>query len=209
LRLPFHQKMFSLLASALLLATTAYAHASMQPPVSAGSYSQANVRVPHGCNKSATLRVIIQIPQGVGSVKPTRVFGWRLQIDQRQLPVPVTTESGTIDQEVDIVTYSEGNLPDNEYQDFGLTFKLPPSEDGTKFYFPVIQDCGNGLWTNWTEIPKDGNKPRYPAPALTVMKNGTLALAEVKTAASSKSSALSSASNLVMTLICFLTVLSV
>jgi uncharacterized protein YcnI len=120
--------------SAILYSLIAFAaaHASLQPPVTTGSYSQANVRVPHGCNKSATLRVIVQIPQGVGSVKPTRVAGWRLSMEQRKLPVPVTTESGTIDEEVDSVSWSEGNLPDDEYQDFGLTFKLPPVEDGTK-----------------------------------------------------------------------------
>jgi uncharacterized protein YcnI len=202
---PFLNNMNSI---ATLLLTTALAHVTMQPPVSTGSYSQAFVRVPHGCNKSATLKVIIQIPQGVGSVKPTKASGWRLTIDQRKLPVPVTTESGTIDQEVDRITFSEGNLPDDEYQDFGLTFKLPPAEDGTKFYFPVIQDCGNGVLTNWSEIPKDDSKPRYPAPALTVMKNGTLALAHdensTASAPASKSSALSSC-NLVMTLICVLT----
>ena len=104
----------------------------MFPPVSTGSYSAAVARVPHGCNKSATLRVMVKIPEGVGSVKPTRVSGWRLSIDQRQLAVPVTTESGTIDQEVDVITWAEGNLPDSEYQDFGLTFKLPPAEDGQK-----------------------------------------------------------------------------
>jgi len=60
-----------------------------------------------------------------------------------------------------------------------------------------MQDCGNGLWTNWTDIPKDGNKPRYPAPAVTVMKNGTLIMAnELASASASKSSALSTASNL-------------
>jgi len=122
--------MLSVILSCFL--STVAAHATMQPPVSTGSYSQANVRVPHGCNKSATLRVLVQIPPGVGSVKPTRVAGWRLSMEQRKLPVPVTTESGTIEEEVDIVSWSEGNLPDNEYQDFGLTFKLPPADDGTK-----------------------------------------------------------------------------
>jgi uncharacterized protein YcnI len=104
----------------------------MNPPVSTGSYSQSSVRIPHGCNKSSTLKVYVKIPQSVGSVKPTRVPGWRLSIEKRKLPVPITTESGTIDDEVDLLLWDNGNLPDEEYQDFGLTFKLPPSDDGQK-----------------------------------------------------------------------------
>ena len=53
-----------------------------------------------------------------------------------------------------------------------------------------MQDCGNNQWLNWTEIPKDGSKPRYPAPSVTVMKNGTLIqAADLASAQASKSSA--------------------
>jgi hypothetical protein len=79
-----------------------------------------------------------------------------------------------------------------------------------QFYFPVIQDCGNGLWTNWTDIPQGGNRPRYPAPALTVMKNGTLLKAsEVAIAAPAQSSALPAASTFGMALACFLAMLAI
>jgi hypothetical protein len=60
-----------------------------------------------------------------------------------------------------------------------------------------MQDCGNGNWNNWTEIPKDGNKPRFPSPSVTVMKNGTLLQV-------SANSGLRNGNHGVHTLICFL-----
>ncbi|KAI8906429.1 hypothetical protein EDD86DRAFT_210701 [Gorgonomyces haynaldii] len=160
----------------LFLASSVAAHVTLNPPVSTGSYSAANVRVPHGCNSTATISVSITIPQGVSSVKPSRVNGWQLSIAKRPLAVPITSESGqSITDEVDTVTWNQGNLPDEEYQDFGLTFKLPPAEDGKVFYFPVVQQCISGF-NNWTMIPSAATpKPSYPAPSVTVFQNGTLA----------------------------------
>ena len=76
------------------------------------------------------------------------------------------------------ITWAQGSLPDAEYQDFGISFKLPPSTDGTVFYFPVLQTCVGGVFNNWSMIPTgNGAKLSYPAPTLTVMANGTLAKA--------------------------------
>ncbi|KAJ3358569.1 hypothetical protein HDU91_005180 [Kappamyces sp. JEL0680] len=164
--------MFALLSLCLSLA---FGHVTLNPPVSTGSYAQANVRIPHGCNGTNTVAVTVTIPQGVTSVKPQKVWGWVMNITQRPLAVPITSEGGaSITTEVDSVTWAQGSLPDSEYQDFGLTFKLPPATDGTKFYFPTLQLCDVGF-NNWSMIPAgDGAKLSYPAPTVTVMANGTL-----------------------------------
>lgn len=99
-----------------------------------------------------------------------------MRIDKRPTDAPVTLESGVVvTEEVDSVTWFDGNLPDEEYEDFGLSVKLPfPQQDGFKFYFPVIQKCMVG-WNNWTDIPSAAApSPRYPAPALSIFANGTL-----------------------------------
>ena len=154
-------------------------HASMSPPVSPAGFSQSNVRVPHGCNGTDTTSVQVTIPAGLSSVKPTKVAGWTLTMTTRPLAVPIKSESGAdITTEVDKITWSGGSLPDNQYQDFGITFRVPPSQDGTKFYFPVLQTCITGF-NNWSMIPTgDGAKLSYPAPAFTVMANNTMLKAD-------------------------------
>jgi uncharacterized protein YcnI len=100
----------------------------------------------------------------------------------RKLAVPIVTESANLTEEVATVTWAEGNLPDNEYQDFGLTFKLPPSPDGAKFYFPTLQKCVVGE-TNWSELATaDKPKPAFPVPSLTVYKSGVVPDAAAKSA---------------------------
>jgi periplasmic copper chaperone A len=116
------------------LLTASLAHITMNPPVSTGSFSSAAVRVPHGCNETNTVAITVMIPKGVTSVKPQKIQGWVLEIKNRPLDVPVQSEGGKpLTEEVDTITWKEGNLPNNEYQDFGLIFKLPPGKDGDTF----------------------------------------------------------------------------
>jgi len=156
-------------------------HISMNPPVSPQGYGQANIRLPHGCNGSETTAIQVTIPVGISSVKPSKAAGWTLRVDTRPLAVPITSEGGSnITTEVDTLTWTAATpLPDGEYQDFGVIFRLPPSTDGTKFYFPTLQTCVVGS-TNWSMIPAgNGVRLAYPAPAITVMANGTMLKANV------------------------------
>lgn len=52
-----------MLAASIFLFQTAFAHVTINPNVSKGSYSQGNVRVPHGCNLTATTSITISIPE--------------------------------------------------------------------------------------------------------------------------------------------------
>ena len=161
--------------SSLLLSLTVNGHASISPPVASSAYAAFVVRVPHGCNTTSTLEVSIDIPKGITAVKPKRVSGWRIRIDSRPMDTPVILEGGALDREVSKVTWAEGNLPDNEFEDFPLSVKLPlPVAEGTRFYFPTTQRCVQG-WNNWTQIPSGNERLQYPAPYLTLFSNGTMA----------------------------------
>src|SRR3546814_20362920 len=64
----------------LSLAATAQAHVTLeQPEAAAGSTYKAVVRVPHGCEGEATLKVRVQIPEGFINVKPQPKAGWALE----------------------------------------------------------------------------------------------------------------------------------
>ncbi len=165
---------FKMIAS-LLLSLCVYGHASISPPVASSAYAAFVVRVPHGCNGTSTLEVSVDIPKGVTAVKPRRVSGWRIRMDSRPMDTPITVEGSTVDTEVSKVTWGEGNLPDNEFEDFPLSVKLPlPVAEGTRFYFPTTQRCIQG-WNNWTQIPTVAERLPYPAAFLTFFSNGTMA----------------------------------
>lgn len=77
-----------------------------------------------------------------------------------------------------------------EYQDFPISFKLPAAQDGRVFVFPVLQTCVGGQ-VNWAEVANEGSaRPAYPAPIITVFKNGTLIQASSKSSASTPSAAI-------------------
>ncbi|KAJ3285415.1 hypothetical protein HK104_009509 [Borealophlyctis nickersoniae] len=165
------------LASVALFASNAHAHATIQPPVGIpGSTVATALRVPHGCNGTATNNVTLTIPDNVTSVKPRAVAGWTLSITTRPLVPPVQSESGAmLNTTVDTITWSGGNLPDAWYEDFSFQFKAPTGADGTVIYFPVFQQCVEGSY-NWSAIPSGPNAAvtGSPAPKFTLMTNGTM-----------------------------------
>lgn len=147
----------------------AFAHVTIDPTEAvAGGYARAAFSVSHGCDGSATVAVRIKIPDGVLSVKPQMKPGWTVEIKTRKLDGELPSLHGkTITETVDEVAWRGGPLPENLYDTFGLSMKLPDAA-GRTAYFPVVQECEKGVH-RWIEIPATGQKPddlREPAPAL-------------------------------------------
>ncbi|KNC97937.1 nuclear export factor GLE1 [Spizellomyces punctatus DAOM BR117] len=162
--------MFKTIATLLVLATAAvqsiHGHVTCVPPVGVpGKNVQTALRVPHGCNHTATISVTVKVPQNVTSFKPQLVPNWQLAITQRPLPQPVVSEGGTVNTTTDTVTWHGGFLPDTAYMDFGFQALLPDGPDGSVVYFETSQLCENGQTTNWNGTA---------TPKITLMKNGTL-----------------------------------
>jgi uncharacterized protein YcnI len=149
--------------------TFASAHVTAQPnEAAADSYFLTAFSVPHGCDGSATIAVRMKIPDGVTSVKPQMKAGWEVSIKTRNLDKPAAAGHGaTVGETVDEVAWRGGPLPDNLFDTFGLLMKLPDAP-GQTLYFPVIQECQQGVH-RWIEIPTGqqtwGDLPE-PAPFL-------------------------------------------
>ncbi|KXN70831.1 DUF1775-domain-containing protein [Conidiobolus coronatus NRRL 28638] len=140
------------------LFSTANAHVTANPSVGkAGGYIVSVFRVPHGCGKSPTVNVTIQIPKDIKSPTPQMVAGWKLSYGYRPLDTPITTEGVTVNTTVASITYSGNSLPADNYADFGISMKLPAkAENNNTLYFPVYQVCENG--TNyWTKTADSNN----------------------------------------------------
>ena len=154
-----------LLAIVVLLDTgNAGAHATLQlygSESAAGSYGHLFLRIPHGCDGRPTDTVTIAVPAGFTFVKPERKDGWKTQIGRN--------EKGRITS----VTWYDGNLPDDHFEDFGLHVKYP-TKTGT-YHLPVVQRCAEQRIA-WDQTTRPGENPygrERPAPHVIVGSRST------------------------------------
>lgn len=160
----------------LVAATPAHAHVSITPSTTAaGAHAVLVVSVPHGCGGSSTTQIIIQMPEQVSSVTPTRNALWDVEKQVETLDPPVTDSHGNqVTERVASVTYrTDTPLPDGYRDVLELSLMLPDLE-GDTLVFPTIQTCEQGE-AAWIEVPADGQDPEtleLPAPAFVLTAAG-------------------------------------
>lgn len=142
-------------AASLLLSVAAQAHVVADPGEGpAGSYFRTALRVPHGCGARATTALHVSLPVGPVSVKPQAKAGWQVEIRTEKLAKPVEAGHGrTTDSRVSDVIWSGGNLPNSQFDEFGLTLQLPAKAQD--LWLTVIQKC-DGDEQRWEQIPAAG-----------------------------------------------------
>jgi uncharacterized protein YcnI len=127
--------------------TCARAHITLenqQAPIG-GSY-KAVMRVPHGCDGSATTTIRIRIPEGFLTVKPMPKPGWKLDTVSGKYPRSYSLQGAKVSEGVTEVRWSGGNLPDAFYDEFVFTGAIANElEPGKMLYFPVVQECEKGF----------------------------------------------------------------
>lgn len=159
-----------IVASSTLVAfaVPAFAHVATDPSsVEAGASARVGFRIPHGCEGAPTDTVEIQIPEGVISVKPQFKAGWTVEVEQVDT-APYELWGKTLTTRVGVVRWSGGSLPDNQFDDFAISAKMPDAA-GTTLAFPVVQKCGTAQ-NAWVEpMNADGSEPEHPAPTLEIV----------------------------------------
>jgi uncharacterized protein YcnI len=163
-------------AGALLtaLATPAFAHITLETgsaPV--GSGYKAVLRVPHGCGGAATTAITLKVPEGFISAKPMPKAGWTLDIKTGDYANTYKLYGADVKSGATEISWSGGNLPDNEYDEFVVRGTLADSlKPGDTLYFPVLQSCGDKE-DAWIAIPAAGQpEPETPAPGLKLLPAG-------------------------------------
>lgn len=166
------------MAAALLVGSvtgSAFAHVTLADTTApAGSHYRAVLRVPHGCNGSATTAIRVKIPQGVIAVKPKPKPGWELSTRVGEYEKTYMYYGHKLTRGVKVITWSGGHLPDAWYDEFIFVARLPQAPAGTVLYFPVVQKCVTGV-NRWIAIPSQSKSARHydaPAPALTLTAPG-------------------------------------
>jgi uncharacterized protein YcnI len=158
-------------AGAFALSSAALAHVTLErkeAPV--GASYKAVLRVPHGCDGSATQTLRVRIPDGYLNVKPMPKPGWKLEVKRGTYVKPATLAGTNVSEGVTEVDWSGGNLPDAYYDEFVLTGTIGDLPPGQMMYFPVVQECEKGVH-RWIEIPaaNTDREPPEPAPALKLL----------------------------------------
>jgi periplasmic copper chaperone A len=160
-------------AGTTLATSSANAHVTLESrQATVGSYYKAVFAVPHGCAGSATVKVRVQIPEGVIAVKPMPKPGWSVETVKGKYSTSYELHGATISEGVREVVWSGGKLADDNYDEFVLASFLTGSlKPNTTLYFPVVQECEQGV-SRWIEIPQEG-KPAHdsksPAPGVKLM----------------------------------------
>jgi periplasmic copper chaperone A len=158
----------------LSLAATlpAFAHATLevgQAPIKS-SY-KATVRIGHGCEGTATLKVRVRIPDGYVAVKPMPKAGWTMETVRGPYPQPVKYFDETLTEGLREVVWT-GKLLDEHYDEFVVRGYLSGSlEPGSRLYIPVVQECEKGTH-RWIEIPAPGKSAddyKEPAPGVKLL----------------------------------------
>jgi uncharacterized protein YcnI len=163
--------------SVCLLATSALAHITLeQQSASVGSTYKAVLRVGHGCEGAASLKIRVQIPEGVIAVKPMPKPGWDLDTIEAPYKASYDYYGTPMTQGVREIVWT-GKLLDKHYDEFVFRAYLTDSlKPDTMFYFPAIQECEGNKAERWIEIPAAGRKAddyKYPAPGLKLLLKAT------------------------------------
>jgi periplasmic copper chaperone A len=166
-------KSTNLVAIAVLMTTvSAHAHVTLEGRQAAvGTFYKAVFAVPHGCAGSATIRIRVQIPDGVIAVKPMVKPGWNVEVVKGKYAAPYDFHGTKLTEGVKEVVWSGGKLPDDYYDEFVIsTYLTPALKPDTVLYFPTVQECEQGV-SRWIDIPAEGHAEhmhddKSPAPGV-------------------------------------------
>ena len=92
--------------------------------------------MPHGCAGSATIKIRVQIPDGVIAVKPMAKPGWNIEIVNGKYAAPYEFQGSKISEGVKEVVWSGGKLPDDYYDEFVISTFLTDAQAGHHAVFP-------------------------------------------------------------------------
>jgi periplasmic copper chaperone A len=160
----FIRTFLSAVAAALLFASVAAAHVTMNPEEwEAGGFARFAVRVPNERENADTIEVTVRFPQSIISASFQPMPGWKRSIEMEPLDQPVEEEGEQITEHIASVTWSGGKIAPGEFEEFGVSFRVPetPGED---LVLPAIQTYSNGDVVRWIGPPDS----EEPAPIISV-----------------------------------------
>ena len=143
-------------AAALLVPAAAQAHVTLQPDTApAGGFTRLDVRVPNERDDAGTTKVEVRMPPGFEFASYEPVPGWDVEVTRSGEQVTRITWTGDGEQ---------GIVEPGQFQDFGLSLRMPEGEAGQKLTFKALQTYQGGEVVRWIG-PEDADEP---APVVTL-----------------------------------------
>ena len=145
-------------ALALAAAPAASGHVTVNPPEAAAeSFSRFAIRVPTERPNASTTKITVQLPEGLFFVSFQPKAGWKRTVEVEKLAEPVEIFGEEITERVATVTWSGGKIGPGEFDEFGLSARIPEAE-GEELVFPAVQTYSNGEVVRWIG-PADAEQP--------------------------------------------------
>ena len=157
-------------AAALLAPAAAQAHVTLQPDTApAGGFTRLDVRVPNERDDAGTTKVDVQLPPGFIAASYEPVPGWKVKLTRSKAAEPIDAGEGLkSDTQVSRITWTgdgeQGVIAPGQFQDFGLSLKMPDGKAGDKLTFKALQTYDDGQIVRWIG-PEDADEP---APVVTL-----------------------------------------
>jgi uncharacterized protein YcnI len=150
--------------TALVLAPVGLGHVTVNPnQATAGSFSRFAVRVPTERDADTT-KVSMQLPEGLFFVSFQPKEGWTREVKMATVDPPVEIFGTEYTERVAEVTWSGGKIGPGEFDEFGMSARMPDAEAGTELVFPAVQTYSSGEVVRWIGEPD----AETPAPRVTI-----------------------------------------
>jgi uncharacterized protein YcnI len=165
----------SVLLAAVFAGVPVSAHVFLQEKqANVGADYEAVFVVPHGCSGSATVKLRVQIPEGVVATEAKPVDGWTVDTVKGKYASEYDVKGAKVSEGIKEVDWSGGKLPDKTRQEFVIeTYLSDGLKPNTTLYFPAVQECEQGV-SRWIEIPPEGaahaHEGKWPAPGVKLTK---------------------------------------
>jgi uncharacterized protein len=125
--------------------------------VPADSFARFAIRVPNEQESADTVKLTVQLPADVTFVSFQPKPGWKRTVTMAKLDTPVTVEGETVSERVATVTWLGGKIAPGEFEEFGMSAKMPNSP-GKTLTFPAVQTYSNGEVVHWI-APQTADEP--------------------------------------------------
>src|SRR6478735_7359034 len=114
-----------LIVLSVFAATPANAHVFLEgKQATVGASYKAVFAVPHGCAGSPTVKIRVQIPEGVIAAKPMPKAGWNVEAISGKYANEYDYHGSKLSEGVKEVVWSGGKLPDHHYEEFVVSTYL-------------------------------------------------------------------------------------
>jgi periplasmic copper chaperone A len=133
----------------LVFAAVASAHVTVNPPEwEAEGFARFAIRVPTERPNAATTKVSMKLPEGVFFVSFQPKPGWKREVKMAKLDEPVEVSGDEVTERVDTVTWTGGRIKPGEFDEFGMSLRMPEQE-GQELAFPTVQTYSSGEVVRW------------------------------------------------------------